>query len=118
MAEECKDQLECLEGQSEGQSECPLTQIKVHWLSIEKQENGKTITYKLSFIDCVRFMASSVSNLTDNLAEGLHKGKYKDYKSSTDYMTAKDDLLTFKCVEKTFHEDLSMISKKHVSDLL
>ena len=30
MAEECKDQLECLEGQSEGQSECPLTQIKVH----------------------------------------------------------------------------------------
>ena len=30
MAEECKGQLECLEGQSEGQSECPLTQIKVH----------------------------------------------------------------------------------------
>ena len=63
-------------------------------------------------------MAISLSNLTDNLAEGLHKGKYKDCKSSIDYKAAKDDLLTFKCAEKTFNEDSSMISKKHVSDLL
>ena len=30
-------------------------------------------TRKLQFIDSTRFMASSLSNLADNLAEGLHK---------------------------------------------
>ena len=37
----------------------------------------KTISYELLFIDCVRFMASSLSNLVDNLAEGIHKIKCK-----------------------------------------
>ena len=37
-----------------------------------------TISYKVKFIDSARFMASSSSNLVDNLAEGIHKIKYKD----------------------------------------
>ena len=41
-------------------------------------------------------MGSSLSSLTDNLVEGLHKGKCKDCKSSLEYMTVKDSLLTFK----------------------
>ena len=35
----------------------------------------KTISYKLQLIDSARFMASSLSNLVDNLAEGIHKIK-------------------------------------------
>lgn len=56
-------------------------------------------------------MAISLSSLTDNLAKGLHKGKGKDCKSSLEYMSANNGLLTFKCVncnkpyEKKF-EDL------------
>ena len=31
--------------------------------------NGKLITYKLKFIDSYIFMATSLSNLTDNISE-------------------------------------------------
>ena len=36
-----------------------------------------TISYKIKFIDSSRFIASSLSNLVDNLAEGIHKIKCK-----------------------------------------
>ena len=35
----------------------------------------KTIPYSLQFINSARFMASSLSNLANNLAEGIHKIK-------------------------------------------
>ena len=44
-------------------------------------------------------MASSLSSLTDNLAEGLYKGKCKDSKSSLKYVTARDGIPKFKCVD-------------------
>ena len=34
--------------------------------------------YKIRFADSVRFMSSSLSSLTDNLAEDLHEGKCMD----------------------------------------
>ena len=34
--------------------------------------------YKIKFIDSERFMASSLPNLVDNVAKGIHKIKYKD----------------------------------------
>ena len=36
-----------------------------------------TISYKIKFIDSSRFIASSLSNLVDNLAEEIHKIKCK-----------------------------------------
>ena len=45
---------------------------------MEKKKNEKTKINKLRFIDRIRFMTSSQSSLTDNLAEGLLKDKYKD----------------------------------------
>ena len=41
------------------------------------EEITKNISYKLWFIDGARFMASSLSNLVNNLSEGLHRIKCK-----------------------------------------
>ena len=38
-------------------------------------ESVVTISYKIKFLDNARFMASSLSNLVDNLAEGTYKIK-------------------------------------------
>ena len=63
--------------------------------------NGKSITYKIKFIDSFRFMSSSLSSLVDNLSEGLHSDKCIDCKSCLDYMSVKrvalkDDRLIFR----------------------
>ena len=50
----------------------------------EVNENIITISYKIKLIDSVRFMASSLSNLVDNLAEGIHRFKLKDCDSFLD----------------------------------
>ena len=36
-----------------------------------------TLSYKIKFIDSARFMATSLSNLVDNIAEGIYKSKCK-----------------------------------------
>ena len=59
----------------------------------KKIVNGKKITYKIKFVDSIRFMASSISNLAHNLAEGLHKCRCIDCKSCLEYVNVKDGLL-------------------------
>ena len=43
------------------------------------------ISYKIKFIDSFRFMSSSLSNLVDNLFEGLHNDRCTDCQSCLDY---------------------------------
>ena len=47
---------------------------------IDKDGNKSVvnISYKMKFIVTVIFMANSLSNLADNLTEGIHKIKCKD----------------------------------------
>ena len=45
----------------------------------KKLDNGKTITYKLKFIDSFRFMSRKLSDLADNLPE-IKKKKSKGCK--------------------------------------
>ena len=66
-------------------------------------DNGKTITYKIDFIDSFRFISSSLSGLVDNLSEGLQSNKCTDCKSCLDYMWFKDDQLIFKCFKSKKH---------------
>ena len=40
----------------------------------EEHDNGKTITYKLKFIDSCRFMQSKLLDLVDNLSQINSKG--------------------------------------------
>ena len=74
----------------------------------------KNISYILQFIDSARFMASSLSNLVNNLSEGIHRIKckfghddkkyetcvikYKYYNCFLEYSNFKDDLIECKCL--------------------
>ena len=57
-------------------------------------------------------MSSSLSNLFNNLSEGVHNDKCTNCKSCLDSMTTKDEQLIFRCFmckknyEKDFNKEL------------
>ena len=62
LAKEFDDQLKCLGENTE--------KYNTFSVPISKElDNGKTITYKLKFIDSFRFMSTSLSSLVDNQSE-------------------------------------------------
>ena len=92
VTEEFKGQFECL-GENTGK-------YITFSIPIEKEfDNGKTITYKLKFINSFRFMSSSLSNLVDNLSEGIYNCKCTNCNSYVDYVISKDDQLIFRYFE-------------------
>ena len=74
----------------------------------------KCMSYILQLIDSTRFMASSLSNLVNNLSEGIHRIKcefghnnkkcetcgikYKYCHCFLEYANFKDDLIECKCL--------------------
>ena len=82
MAEKSEGQFECL-GENTGSYITFSIPIKIGL------DNGKTITYKIKFIDSFRFMSTSLSKVVDNLSEGLRCDKCIDGKSYLDYMITK-----------------------------
>ena len=57
----------------------------------DRNESVVTISYKINSIESARFVASSLSNLIDNLAEEIHKVKSKDYDCFLEYKIVKDN---------------------------
>ena len=53
---------------------------------------------QLKLIDSARFMATSLSNLADNLTEGIHKIKCKDCNCLLQYESAKENSIKCKCL--------------------
>ena len=68
----------------------------------KKHDNGKTISYKLKFINSFRFMPTSLSSLVDNLSE-INKEECKAWingeinESKCDFIGNKNSNLLFKC---------------------
>ena len=67
---------------------------------IDKNGNESvfTISYKIKFIDSARFMATSLSNLVDNLTIGIHKIECKDCDCFHKYESVKDNFVKYKCL--------------------
>ena len=113
LAEEFEGEFECL---GENTEKCITfsVPIKKEITKKDKDGNEKTtkISYKIKFIDSFRFMSSSLSNLVDNLSDGLHSDKCTNCKPCLDYMTTKDEQLIFrrfsckKNYERHFHKEL------------
>ena len=78
-------------------------------------DNGKTITYRLKFIDSFRFILTSLSSLIDNLSEKPHSDKCK---SELDYMLVKDNQLIFQrlACKKNYKKDFNNESIKRFAN--
>ena len=99
LGNEFERQFECLRGNTE--------RHKTFFIPIEKEvanidkggnESVVTISYKIKFIDGARFMASTLSNLVDNLTERIHKIKCKNCDCFLEYETVNDNLIKYKCL--------------------
>ena len=85
LAKEFGGQLECLGENTE--------KYITFSVPIGKElDYGKTITYKLMFIDSFRFMQTSLSSPVDNLSEKFHSDKCKNCKFELDYMSIKNNI--------------------------
>ena len=113
LAEEFKRELDCL-GENTEKYITFSVPIKKEITKKDKDGNDKitTISYKIKFIDSFRFMSTSLSNLVDNLSEGLHTDKCTDCELHFDYMSIEDNQLIFRCFgckkncEKDFNKEL------------
>ena len=63
--------------------------------SIDKDGNESvvSISYRIKF---TRFMATSLSNFVDNLADWIHKIRCKDYDCFLEHESVKDNLIKCK----------------------
>ena len=68
-------------------------------------EDILTISYKIKFINSAISMASLLSDVVDNLAEGIQKIKYKDCDRFLEYEIVEDNLIKCKCL--SYHKDYS-----------
>ena len=62
-------------------------------------------------------MASSLSNLIDNLAEGIHNIKCKDCNWFLEYKTVKDEnVIKYKCApcNKNYSSKIKIVIQKHI----
>ena len=67
-------------------------------------DNSKTITYKLNFIDSLRFMSSKLSDLLNNLSEVYRNEcrgcKERKTKSICNFIGVRKNKLHYKCKKK------------------
>ena len=96
------------------------TENKVTKTDKDGNESVVTISHKIKCIDSARFMASSLSNLVDNLAEGIYKIKCKDCDCLLEYESVRDNLIKYKCLScnKDYSNKLDEKSKKQFNNII
>ena len=112
-----KGQFECL-GESTEKYITLSVPIKNQIAKIHKDGNDKIVdmSYKIKFIDSLRFMSSSLSSLVDNMAadeiKNIFSYECEDCNNKLDLLRFKDDNMLFKCFQcslwykKQFEHDI------------
>ena len=99
LTSEFEGQFECL---GENAEICRRFSVPIEKevTNISKDGNRSvvTISYKIRFIDSVRFTANSLSNHVDNLVEGMHKIECKGCDCFLVYESVKDNLIKYECL--------------------
>ena len=98
LASEFEGQFECLVENTEKYKTFSVPIVK-EGINIDKDGNEKvvTISQKIKFIDRAGVMAS-LSNLVENLTEGIHKIKCKDIDCSLEYESVKKNSIKYRCI--------------------
>ena len=78
LAKKFERQFECLGENTEKVTFSVVIKKEIKKIDEDGNENIVTISYKITFIDSARFMASSILDLVNNLVEAIHKIKCKD----------------------------------------
>ena len=93
-----KSNLNCLGKNKEKYNPFSIPMKKeITIINKDGNQNVDNVSYKIKFIDSIRFMTTSLSNLVDSLAEGIHKIKCKDCDCFLEYESVKDNLIKYKC---------------------
>ena len=101
-------QFDCIAENSEKYKTFPIA-IKKEVVKIDKEGNKTTefISYIRKFIDSIRFMETSLSNLFDNFTGGVHKLKCENCDYFLEYKNVQSNLnIIANLVIKIFHLNL------------
>ena len=116
LVKELEGEFECL---GENTEKYITFSVPINKKIAKKDRDGnrkiENIPCRLKFIDSYRFMSASLSNLVDNLSNGLHK--CKNCESSLEYINAEDSKVVFKCLNcnKDYNKDFNKELKEHIT---
>ena len=98
LSNEFERQLECFGENTEKYKTFIPIYTKVKIIGKDSNESVVTISYKIKFIDSARFMLTSLSDLDDNLTDGIHKIRHKDCDWFLEFESVTDNLIKYKCL--------------------
>ena len=119
LANEFDCQFDCIAKNSE-KYKTFFIPINKEVVKIDKEGNktSEFILSKIKFIDNMRFVATSISNLADDLTGGIHKLNCKNYNCFPEYKHVKSSLIEYNCpsCNKDFSVELDEELKKKLKN--
>ena len=84
------------------------------------KKSVENISYKVKFVDSMRFMATSLTKRVDCLSEGTHRIKCKNCNCFLKYENVKNNLMKHKCLScnKNYSEKFNEELKKKSENTL